>query len=45
MIDFTEAELTDLIQLQDICNELKTQLVIIGAMAYKFHLQSGSKTA
>lgn len=37
MIDFTEAELTDLIQLQNICNELKTQLVIIGAMAYKFH--------
>ena len=37
MIDFTEAELTDLIQLHNICNELKTQLVIIGAMAYKFH--------
>jgi predicted nucleotidyltransferase len=37
MIEFTEAQLADLTQLQDICNELKTQLVIIGAMAYKFH--------
>ena len=37
MIDFTEAQLADLTHLQDICNELKTELVIIGAMAYKFH--------
>ena len=37
MIDLTEAQVTDLTQLQDICNELKTQLVIIGAAAYKFH--------
>lgn len=37
MIDFTDAQLADLIQLQDISNELKTQLVIIGAMAYRFH--------
>jgi predicted nucleotidyltransferase len=37
MIDFTEVQLADLAELQGICNELKTQLVIIGAMAYKFH--------
>jgi predicted nucleotidyltransferase len=37
MIDFTEAQLADLTQLQNICDELKTQLVVIGAMAYKFH--------
>src|SRR5271167_4113409 len=37
MLDFTEAQLADLTQLQDHCNEFKAPLVIIGAMAYKFH--------
>ncbi len=36
MIDLTEEQLADLTQLQEICNDLKAEIVIIGAMAYKF---------
>ncbi len=36
MIDLTEEQLADLIQLQGICNDLRAELVIIGAIAYKF---------
>lgn len=37
MIDLTEEQLADLKQLQELCDELNTQLIIIGAMAYRFH--------
>src|SRR5271157_2192560 len=35
MIDFTATQLADLTQVKNICDELQTQLVIIGAIAYK----------
>lgn len=37
MIDLTKEQIGDLTQLQEICIDLKTELVVIGAMAYKFH--------
>jgi predicted nucleotidyltransferase len=35
MIDLTEAQITDLAELQQLCSELQSELVIVGAIAYQ----------
>jgi predicted nucleotidyltransferase len=37
MVELTEAQIADLHQLLQFCAELKTELVIIGAIAYQYH--------
>ena len=37
MVELTKEQIADLHQLQQFCTELKTDLVIIGAIAYQYH--------